>query len=206
MRKLATKPLNIILLGDPAAGKATHGALLVKKFPLYDFDMGKELTRRRAADKNWDKIMSQTIDQGKLAPTSLVRAILRETITRTPLDVGILFDGHPKMLGEAKIVARLLKSLNRLDPIVIYLTIPLSETVRRMPARHGYFNGKFGKRRDDTTAALKNRARYYRKNIADVVNFFQSRYYYKKISSLGTKAEVFSKIMTEINRYQRTLE
>ena len=35
-------PLNIILLGDPAAGKATQSKLLMQKFPLYDLDMGKE--------------------------------------------------------------------------------------------------------------------------------------------------------------------
>ena len=36
-------PLNIILLGDPAAGKATHGKFLADKYKLYDLDMGREL-------------------------------------------------------------------------------------------------------------------------------------------------------------------
>ena len=36
-------PLNIILLGDSAAGKATHGKYLAKKYRLYDLDMGREL-------------------------------------------------------------------------------------------------------------------------------------------------------------------
>src|SRR5688572_4517963 len=135
------KPLNIILLGDPAAGKATQGALLAKKFKLYDFDMGKELARLRAKDKKINTLLKDYNDKGKLTPTSIARKILRDTIASVSDQQGILFDGHPKMLGEAKIAARLLKQKHRTDPLVIYISIPLDETVRRIQARTGYFKG-----------------------------------------------------------------
>jgi adenylate kinase len=194
-------PLNIILLGDPAAGKATQGALLAKKFHLFDFDMGKELRRRRNQDQILHQALQRKTDKGNLTPTAFVRSILRETIDRVPQKKGILFDGHPKMLGEAQLVARLLKKLHRLDPIVIYISIPLDETVKRMRDRRGYFKGKFGKRADDTDEALKNRARYYRKNIAQVVEFFSSHYPYEKISGLGTEQAVQRRILQVIKKF-----
>jgi len=194
-------PLNIVLLGDPAAGKATQAALLVKKFKLFDFDMGKELSQRRNHDGQLHSVLQKNTDKGNLTPTAIVRGILRETIGAVPAKKGILFDGHPKMLGEAKLVVNLLKAQHRSDPLVMYLSIPLDETVRRMHDRSGYFKGKFGKRADDSDLALKNRVRYYRKNITQVVNFFESKYHFKKISGLGSQAEVQERVLAAVEEF-----
>jgi adenylate kinase len=193
-KKVTDKPLNIILLGDPAAGKATQAAVLVRKFKVYDFDMGKELSKRRNKNSELNLKLQQNTDKGKLTPTAIVREILRQTVISVPQSRGILFDGHPKMLGEAKLVSRLLESQHRSKPVVIYLSIPLEETVKRMRDRKGYFKGKFGKRADDTDKALRNRVKYYRHNIAQVVEFFGSKYKFEKINGLGTVKEVQERI------------
>ena len=193
-------PVNIILLGDPAAGKATQAAYLAKKYKLYDFDMGQELNNARAKDEKLDAILKRNTDQGKLTPTKICRDILRNVVSSVPVNQGILFDGHPKMLGEAKLAAGLLKKQKRPDPIVFYLSIPLNETVKRMKNRTGYFKGKFGKRADDSDNALKNRAKYYRINIAQVVEYFSKQYQFHKISGMGSRSEVqkqFAAIMKE---------
>jgi adenylate kinase len=198
-----TSPINIILLGDPAAGKATQSALLVKKYQLYDFDMGKELNERRVKNKKLDAVLQGNTDKGNLTPTQIVRKIHREVILKTPKTQGVLFDGTPKMLGEARLIYKLLKEIKRHDPVVIYLSIPLSETVKRMNDRIGYFSGKFGKRADDSDAALKNRVRYYRKNISQVVAFFSSKYKYKRVSGLGSVAEVRQRIAKAIKELSK---
>ncbi len=61
------QPLNIILLGDPAAGKATHGKYLAAKYNLYDLDMGHELRgleHNKALRKKYQ--LDKTLDKGKL--------------------------------------------------------------------------------------------------------------------------------------------
>lgn len=202
LQQAASLPINIILLGDPAAGKATQSEFLVKKYKLYDFDMGKELTALRIKNQSADAVLKNNYDKGKLTPTKIVREILRSTIQNVPATQGILFDGHPKMLGEAQLVHKLLKQSHRLKPVVIYLSIPLEETVKRIHSRKGYFNGKFGKRSDDSDTALKNRTRYYRINIAQVIEFFKQHYNFVKISGMGSVAEVHKEMMkalTELN-------
>lgn len=193
------KPLNIILLGDPAAGKATQAQFLTKKFALYDFDMGKELWALRNRKPEVDSFLKKNYDQGKLTPTKVVRDILKYTIGRVRAGQGILFDGHPKMLGEAKIVYRMLKKHKRRDPIVIYLSIPIEETIKRMHNRVGYFKGKYGKRMDDTNAALKNRVAYYRKNVSQVVKFYNKEYNFKKVSGMGSESAVNKRMFAAVN-------
>lgn len=184
-----TKPLNIILLGDPAAGKATHGKFLQKKYRLYNLDMGKELRsleHNKALRKKYR--LDKTLDSGKLTPTALVRKLLHHKIQATPQNQGILFNGTPKMLGEAKLVAKWLKQEKRQNILFIYLSIPLRETIKRMTARKTYFRGKYSKRPDDNSKALQNRIAYYKKNITHVVKFFENLYPFMQISTMGTIA------------------
>ena len=195
-------PINIILLGDPAAGKATHGKFLAKKYNLYDLDMGRELRALENNPKLRKKYrLDETLDSGKLTPTELVRNLLRDKIRSTPSFKGILFNGTPKMLGEAKLVAKWLKDDGRERIIFVYLSIPLAETIRRMTSRKTYFQGKFSKRPDDNKQALKNRIAYYKKNIKQVVSFFKKLYPFIEISTLGTIPEAKKRLLTSLQKY-----
>jgi adenylate kinase len=178
------KPLNLILLGDPAAGKATHAKYLCQAFNMYDLDMGRELRAiRKSENQKVGSVLQRTLEKGKLTPTQIVRDILHKRIHATPKSKGILFDGTPKMIGEAKLVAKWLKNEQRLNPLVIYMSIPMSETIKRMTERKEDFKGKFSKRADDDRKALQNRVKYYRENITEVVKYFKKLYKFHKISS-----------------------
>ncbi len=197
-KNMNKKSFNLILLGDPASGKATQAARLVKKYRFYDFDMGREL-RKPAVRAQYD--FARTTGVGKLTPTQVVRDILRRVIRAVPRGQGILFDGHPKMIGEAKLVARLLKQNGRSNPLVLYLSVPVSETIKRAGKRREYAGGKLAKRSDDRERAIKNRRRYYEQQVARVVKFFRERYTFRRISGLGTRAEVWKRIAAAVNEY-----
>lgn len=197
------RPINIILLGDPAAGKATHGAHLAKKYNLYDLDMGRELRGLEHNLRLRKKYrLDKTLDSGKLTPTELVRSLLHDKIHSTPKSQGILFNGTPKMLGEAKLVTKWLKQEKRDRVLFVYLSIPLTETIKRMTGRKTYFRGKFSKRPDDNNQALKNRIAYYRKNITEVVKYFRRFYPYVKISTVGTIAEARIRLANALAKYE----
>ncbi len=199
-------PLNIILLGDPAAGKATHGKFLARKYSLYDLDMGRELRSLEHNHRLRKKYhLDKTLDKGKLTPTQLVRELLHHHIHSTPKNKGILFDGTPKMLGEARLVAKWLKAEKRGRVLFIYLSIPLKETIYRMTSRKTYFRGKYSKRPDDNNRALKNRIAYYKKNIAEVVAYFKKHYPYIKISTMGSIPAARGRLSDKLAIYENRL-
>lgn len=197
MEKKILSSLNLILLGDPAAGKATHAKYLCEHFNMYDLDMGRELRERKVKNEKLKGRLESTLDKGKLTPTDIVRKILFEKIHSTPKTKGILFDGTPKMIGEAKLVSKWLKNEKRGNPLVVYMSIPMKETIRRMTERQEDFKGKFSKRADDDKKALQNRVKYYRKNISDVVKYFKTIYKFKKISS-NAPVPVVRKILVKL--------
>jgi len=187
----AERPFNLILLGDPASGKGTQAARLAKKYHFFDLDMGREV-RKPAVRAQFD--YAKTTAVGHLTPTVIVRGIFQDVIRAVPKKKGILFNGTPKMINEAKLVTRLLKESKRSNPLVIYLSIPASEMLKRAGLRRERVNGKLVKRDDDTARALRNRQKYYKEQISRVVAFFGERYTVKKISGMGTEAAVAKKI------------
>lgn len=199
-------PLNLILLGDPGAGKATQAELLSKKYSFLDFDMGRELTLARQRDKEIDLVLKRSTDKGVLAPTKIVRKIYSDRLRKVSSKQGIVFDGTPKMLGEAKLLTSLLKALKRPNPLVIYIKIPETEVVKRVLGRKGYENTKYSQRSDDNLQALKNRAKYYKKNIKQVTSYFDKLYKFYCIDGMGTKTEVNRKIHKIIKEYTKDSE
>ncbi len=183
------KPFNLILLGDPASGKGTQASWLVKKYHFYNLDMGREV-RKPSALVQYD--YARTTALGHLTPTVVVRNIFKRVIATAPTGKGLLFNGNPKMINEARLVAGLLKRYKRLDPLVIYLSIPEGEMFKRAELRN---------RDDDTARALRNRRKYYKTQVARVVAFFNERYTVKKISGMGTEAAVAKKIEAAIRHH-----
>jgi adenylate kinase len=200
MKQLARKAFNLILLGDPASGKATQAARLAKKYRLYNFDMGDEV-RKPAVRAKFD--YAKTTGIGKLTPTAIVRDILRRIIGTTSVTTGLLFNGHPKMIGEAKLVAKWLAEHDRRMPLVIYLHIPTAEVLRRATKRVVYVDGKMMKRDDDTERALANRRRYYREQVSQTVAFFKKKYTFKTISGMGSESDVLKRIVVAIMAYEK---
>jgi adenylate kinase len=192
------QPFNLILLGDPASGKGTQAARLAKKYDLHNFDMGHEV-RKASAREKFD--YAKTTAVGKLTPTAVVRDILHHVIRTVPPGKGILFNGHPKMIGEARLAAKWLAQYKRSDPVVLYLSIPADEILRRAQKRVVRVGGKLVKRDDDTERALANRKKYYRDQVSHVVTFFKKNYAFKKISGMGSEAEVEKRIATAVRTH-----
>ena len=189
-------PFNLILLGDIASGKATQAVRLVRKYRMYDFDMGAILrTPKYKKLGRYEEIGGK----GKLTPTEVVRKIFREIIPKIKPSQGILFNGTPKMIGESKLVRRLLEKNGRGEhTIFIYISIPEKEIFARAALRR---EGR-KRRADDSMRSLKNRMRYYRTHIRAVKALYRKSYPSAEISGLGTREQVFKRLVAHISRAQ----
>ncbi len=199
--KVGAKPFNLILLGDPGAGKATQTAYLAKKYGMYDFDMGEELAKMRLIDSKFDSLCKKTIDQGKLAPTSIVTKLYAAIIPKIPKNQGIVFDGHPRMVPEAKFVINLLKKSGRSEPLVVYLHINHREMYKRLKNRKGYSSSKNKKRADDSPKAIVNRLKYYKTEVQNTLAYFGKHYSTAGVDGLGSKVDVKKRFEKVIKHY-----
>lgn len=191
---LRSRVFNLILLGDPAVGKATQAKKLLKKYKfLREFDFGKWLRNLTSEEKRKYRY-SETAGKGFLTPTKLARAKFKEVIFSTPKNRGMFFNGNPKMLGEAKLIKSWMQKSERLNILFIYLSIPKKEMLKRIEIR-----AKEEGRSDDEVKYIENRMKYYSKNIRDVARYLSKNFKSKKISGLGTREEVYRRLTAWIN-------
>ncbi|MFA5392327.1 MAG: nucleoside monophosphate kinase [Candidatus Paceibacterota bacterium] len=208
------KSLNIIFLGRSGSGKGTQLALLKKKFSLIEIDTGS-LLRRFIKQKGYlSQKTAEVIAKGDLVPFWLVVNIWLKKILNISLDKGIIFEGSPRSLEEAKILDEALNWLGRNNIRVIYLNVKEKEVIRRLSLRRicsqcgREYSLEFRsglkkclfcektliRRADDYPKAIKNRMFYFQKNIIPVINYFRNKKILVEINGLGTVEEVYQQI------------
>lgn len=187
---------NLILLGPPASGKATQAELLLRKYKLLNLDMGKQLRGLRKKVPVVNAALKNTTDKGGTTPTKIVRQIFRNFIFNSPAQKGVLFNGTPKMIGEAKFVRGLLEKTgrNQTKTIFIYLHIPDKEIIRRILRR-----GKLQNRADDNLQAVRRRLKYTKTSFQEVVDFFKRSYDFRKVNGIGSISAVHNRITKVVN-------
>jgi len=189
------KTLNLVILGPQGSGKGTQAGLLAKKFELEHIetcDMLRELAREPSPlGEKVDRIINK---QGKLVPTRLFINLIKLRIQSLTRDQGIVFDGSPRRLVEAKILDELLVKLNRKIDKVFLLDISEIESVERLGKRRvcrkcdtnfvvglditknqtkcPKCGGKLYKRKDDTREGILARLKEYRKKTLAVANYY----------------------------------
>lgn len=201
-----------ILLGAPGSGKGTQAKMLAPKLKVPHISLGDIL---REAVRNQTKVgllAKSYIEGGKLVPDEVVLQVAAEAIKQPNCANGVVVDGFPRTLIQAKMFDDLLKTIGFNIKKAIYIDMPLPEILKRLTGRrsckkcgavyHILFNkpkkdgvcdicgGELYQRADDTDATIKVRFDVYEKETAPLVD------YYKKAGKLVTVDG--SKIMSEV--------
>ncbi len=104
--------ITIVIIGPPGSGKGTQAQFLASKYNLFYFSTG-ELMRQevKAATPIGKKIADFfTSHKGELLPEDLVETFVRDKLTNITKSQGIIFDGYPRTIKQAKDLEIILKS------------------------------------------------------------------------------------------------
>lgn len=169
-----TKPFNVILVGRSGSGKGTQAEILMKKFSHFYYLVTGDLFRALSKEESdTGKRIKKILDEGGLPIDDLATTMWMHNLAyNLNEDQGLLADGFPRRLPEAKSLDAFLGFLERLDgSFFILIDISSDEAYRRLKAR-----GRF----DDNDEAIKGRMDYYEERVVEVVE------YYKKTDRLIT--------------------
>ena len=193
-----TKGLNIIILGPQGSGKGTQAQLLAKKFNLEHLEIGDMLREIATRKNDFSKKVNQIINQqGKLVPTDWIIKMLKLRLQSMPLEQGIIFDGSPRRLVEAKKLEKMLNDLGRKINYVFFVKIGNKESIKRLAIRmtcdkcnQPFILGKDVKRgqkkcplcggplyqrKDDTPEKVRRRLNIYKKETMPVIEYFREK-------------------------------
>lgn len=218
-------PQIFIVFGRGGSGKGTQTDLLVKKFNLIYIGSGDLLRQRKNENDFTAAKIDDFMSKGELAPTSLVFMLwinkLEEMKNINGDDFpGIIFDGSPRKLIEAKLLKEALEWYDW-DKNIRILLIDISRqeafdrlAKRRMCQKCGkiipyvgeYKNlkscdacgGELVVRLDDTPEGINKRLNWYEEEVLPVMEFLEKDYPIIKINGEQSIEDVHKEIMEKI--------
>ncbi len=185
---------NIVIFGAPGSGKGTQSENLIAHYGLFHISTGEVLRDHIARGTELGKIADKYISEGHLIPDDLMISIL-SSILDTTLEAknGVIFDGFPRTIDQAKALNTMLAEKNAQVDAVIGLEVDEPELIDRLIKR-GIDSG----RNDDNLETIKKRLVEYHSKTQPLQDFYIEEGKYLPIKGTGSVDEIFDRIKVSI--------
>ncbi|MBW1297096.1 adenylate kinase family protein [Aquimarina litoralis] len=121
----------IIIFGPPLAGKGTQSKRIIKDFGLTHLSTGDVLRAEKSQKTELGIKASEYSSKGLLAPDDLVAEIVEKFYHNNKSNKGILFDGYPRNIDQAKHLMNVIEGDGGKIDKVIFLKVPKEELLKR---------------------------------------------------------------------------
>ncbi len=215
--------MNLVILGPQGCGKGTQAELLAKKVSLEHVDMGKALREIAKLDTALGKEIYSIQNITKtLIPDKILQEFLRLKLSSLAREQGMIIDGAPRTLEQAKFLEKLLQEFGRKIDKVFFVNISEKESIKRISKRWNCqkckeilimgrnvksdtdkcpkCGGDIYQREDDTKEGVKKRLEVFRKQTLPAIEYFGKKGLLAEINGEGSVEDVFKEIANIINK------
>jgi adenylate kinase len=199
--------MNLIVLGPPGAGKGTQAALLSERLGIAHVASG-DLFREAAKAKTELGLKAKSyMDRGELVPDEITIGMIRERLLQPDCDKGIILDGFPRTIEQAKALKELFAEQKRKIDAAVLIDAAEEELVRRLSSRwtcrscQAIYNviskppkeegkcdvcgGELYQRSDDTPETVRNRIQVYWKQTSPLIQYYRDEGLLTTVKSEG---------------------
>lgn len=189
----------LIMLGAPGTGKGTVASKLSAKLNIPQVSTG-DIFRKAIAEKTQVGMEAEKyMSQGMLVPDEVTIRIVEERLKDSDVKDGLILDGFPRTIEQAKALDVMLEKEKRNITLAINLETPEEEIIDRIISRRVCSNqdcktvyntklnppkvdgvcDKCGKeliqRKDDNEETVRNRLVAYYKQSAPIVDYYKEK-------------------------------
>ncbi|MEO8745289.1 MAG: adenylate kinase [Candidatus Dormiibacterota bacterium] len=183
-----------IIFGPPGSGKGTQAKHIEDEFHLVPLSTGAILRSEVAAGTEIGKDVARNMAAGDLVPDEVIVNIVRKRLPDAEVGAGVLLDGFPRTLEQARALDEMLAGEGHRVDFVIALDAPEDVLVDRILHRAAIEG-----RPDDTREAIAERMREYHKLTAAVLDYYREKGVpVVAVDGLGAPNEVFHRIRDSI--------
>jgi adenylate kinase len=179
-----------IIFGPPGSGKGTQASKIEKEFHLVHLSTGAILRSEVARGTEIGKEAARIMAAGDLVPDDIIVRIVRQRLPESEVGEGVLLDGFPRTLEQARALDEMLASEGHQVDFVIALDVPEDVLVERILHRAAIEG-----RPDDTREAIAERMHEYHKLTEAVLDYYRRRgVRVIEVDGMGGPDEVFERI------------
>ncbi|HEU4327728.1 MAG TPA: nucleoside monophosphate kinase [Roseiflexaceae bacterium] len=217
-----SNPLNVVLIGPPGAGKSTIAEGLIGSYNLEWISTGQRLRAEIAARTPVGRALKEHLEDGGLAPDSLMDRMLRGFLDSLDPERGLLLDGYPRTMRQAIGLFAMLADYGRELDAVVALDVGDDEVVRRLSGRRmcegagepfpvhiddlasmvrcRERGGRPVQRPDDRPEAVRQRLTIYHDQTRPLIDYYGDQGLLQVVDATDTPAEVVRRVEAVLAR------
>ncbi|MDR0927542.1 MAG: adenylate kinase [Ignavibacteria bacterium] len=211
----------IILLGAPGSGKGTQAEYICPKYNLFPVSTGDLLRERKKADDDIARNINALMSEGKLIPDDTINLLVSEMLDAKLASSdqrGLLFDGYPRTVEQAKFLNEALKKHNKKIDGALLFQIDENIIVDRITSRR--VDRKTGKiynlktlpppaggdydlyqREDDTEEVIKKRLAVYKEQTEPLIDFYTKQGVIFNVDAAAERSETEKEVSDILGKF-----
>ena len=217
----------IIMLGAPGTGKGTVASMLENSIGIKQVSTGDIFRKNMQEGTELGKLAEKYISKGNLVPDDVTIKIVEDRLEQKDVENGIILDGFPRTIEQAKALDKILEAKNKKVDMVLNLTTPEDEIIERIvnrricsnpecktiynlvmnpPKKEGICDkcgSKIIQRKDDNKETVISRIKSYMEQTSPLIKYYEEKGVLrteevsKKINHLGK--DVAEEVTKDIN-------
>ena len=215
--------MQVVLLGPPGVGKGTQGRRLANEHGWVLISTGEMLRDAIARQTPLGLQAGKLMDQGLLVPDQVMIGLVRERTLEPDARKGFVLDGFPRTVPQADALDAILAERHKPLEVVVALTAPDEELVRRLsgrwecpvcrrvynafsaPSRDGchcddHPGTKLVQRADDAEETVRRRLDVYRRQTAPLADYYGAQGKLQEVDGTGPLDEVYGALIAAVAR------
>lgn len=189
--------LNLILFGPPGSGKGTQAEKLKEKYNLLHLSTGEVIRNEIKSGSELGLRAVKQMEGGGLASDELVCGIIGNYIKNNTDANGVIYDGFPRTLPQAKEFDKMLAESGEAVTLMIALDVADDEVIKRITAR-GLISGRAD---DQSVEIIQNRLDVYKAQTAVVAEHYAAQGKFYEIDGMGTIEATYDKVCELIDKH-----
>lgn len=213
--------MKLILLGGPGAGKGTQAQKLAEKYNAQHIATG-DILRQAVKDETEMGVLAKSyMDKGQLVPDEVVIGIIEDRLAQPDVDAGLVLDGFPRTVPQAKALDELMEKLDIILDAIVNIDTSADVVVERLSGRrtckdcqtvyHVTYSapkkagacdkcgGELYQRDDDKEETIRKRLQVYEEQTAPLLVYYQDSGKMIKVSGDNSIDEVYAEICDSLS-------
>jgi adenylate kinase len=183
----------VILVGAPGAGKGTQAKLLQEALAIPQVSTGDLFRYNLKNETELGRLARTFMDRGELVPDEVTVAMVKDRLSQSDCQNGVILDGFPRTSAQAEALDELLDEIGGRINVVPHIYVDQDVLIARLLKR-----AEIERRADDNEETICTRMRVYEEQTSPLLEYYGQKGLVVEVDGQQSVEEVNQDLITVV--------